>query len=114
MRAAWIALEVAGWLAVLFVALLAASRIVYGHDMYMDWRSPDTGGSCCSGNADTGDCRRVRAYLHDDGWWRAETPNGWLMIPPAKVLPFQAPDGNAHLCEINGRIFCFAAPVPKS
>jgi hypothetical protein len=97
------------------LAALLATAPAMAHDMYQRWQRPDVGGSCCSGDAVTGDCRRVRAYMHDDGQWRAQIGRGeWLIVPGIKVLPFNAPDGNGHLCEKGGRIYCFAPPLPKS
>lgn len=99
---------------VLFVAGCLWSAAVWGHDPYFHWQRPDGGGSCCSGDAVTGDCRRVRAAMGDDGLWRAQTPAGWLIVPRDKILPFNGPDGDAHLCEQQGVIYCFTEPQPKS
>jgi hypothetical protein len=71
------------------------------HDWYQELRQPGTGYSCCNGSSDgrEGDCRPTRAYLHEDGHWRA-------------VL---APDGGSHVCAgKGGTIYCFIAGVPKS
>ena len=89
------------------------------HGTYKDWRQPDTGGSCC--NAQTaddpnGDCRPTTGYVGDGGWWRARVrpgPDGFVIIPPIKVLTRQ-PDGRCHICEGDGRVYCFAPCDPKS
>src|SRR5258708_3130958 len=43
------------------------------HDWYQQLKQPGTGFSCCNGttNGIEGDCRPTRAYLGDDGTWRA-------------------------------------------
>ena len=87
-------------LLLLFVPLKAAA-----HDIYHQWRKPDNPGvSCCNDN----DCRPTRAYMGDDGLWRAWDGSKWLTVPPSVVLPTDyGQDGRSHLCEMNGYIFCF-------
>jgi hypothetical protein len=40
-------------------------------------------------------------------------PNGFVIIPPIKVLKSQ-PDGRCHICERDGHVYCFAPCDPKS
>lgn len=82
------------------------------HEPYNGWRQPDRPDvSCC----DNTDCRPVRAYLGEDGLWRAWNDVEWLTILPGKLLPPDfANDGRKHLCEKEGRVFCFSPSRPKS
>ncbi len=87
------------------------------HDWYRDLKQPETGYSCCNGTADgrDGDCRPTRAYLTDDGTWRALVDGHWVQVPPRAVLKQLAPDGNSHICASrSGLIYCFLAGSPKS
>ncbi len=116
------AIYVLVWFAILYVALLFASRIVYGqtgqhgdghaehHDQYEQWKQPDNGASCCN-NAD---CRPTRARMTDRETWEAWNGYRWIPIPPLKVLRMQSPDGRSHLCESNGAVFCFLPGDTKS
>lgn len=83
------------------------------HDPYGSWRVPNNPAtSCCNAqtpNNPAGDCRPTRAYMHDDGRWRAWNGYLWLTVPPEKVLPTDyAGDGRSHLCEKGQFIYCFA------
>jgi hypothetical protein len=87
------------------------------HDWYKDLKQPDTGYSCCNGtsNGIEGDCRPTRAYLTDDGDWRALVDGKWVVVPPRVVLHQMAPDGRSHICaNRTGTIYCFLAGSPKS
>ena len=87
------------------------------HDWYKELRQPGTGYSCCNGTANgvEGDCRPTRAYLQDDGTWRALIDGKWVQVPPRVVLKQLAPDGNSHICASrSGVIYCFLAGSPKS
>lgn len=99
-------------LAILFsiVLLIGAAREVLAHDPYSGWRQPDKSNtSCC----DDTDCRPTRAYLGDDGLWRAWDGINWLTIPKSKLLPPDfAKDGRNHLCEKLGVIHCFTPGRP--
>lgn len=76
-----------------------------GHDAYKEWKQPGTGASCCN----DADCRPTRAYMGDDGLWRAWDGHRWLTVPADKVLPTDhAKDGRSHFCEMNGVVFCFS------
>lgn len=82
------------------------------HDWLKDLKQPNTGHSCCNARTDTnpeGDCRQTRAYLHDDGRWRAIISGKWEIIPPSRVLdPKLSKDPTrAYICEKHGLIFCF-------
>jgi hypothetical protein len=89
-----------------------------GHDWYQKLKQPGTGYSCCNALTDkdpNGDCRPTRAYLHDDGTWRAMIDGRWTPVPPRVVLKDLAPDGNSHICASKaGMIFCFIGGSPKS
>jgi len=85
------ALYIAG---VLAAAVSARAQSIGGHDnghaenhdWYKELKQPGTGYSCC--NADTaaspGDCRPTRAYLQDDGTWRAIVNDQWVLVPRAQ------------------------------
>jgi hypothetical protein len=87
------------------------------HDWYRELKQPGTGYSCCNGAADgvEGDCRPTRAYLQEDGVWRALIDGRWTPVPPRVVLKSLAPDGNSHICAgKGGMIYCFIGGSPKS
>lgn len=87
------------------------------HDWYQELRQPGTGYSCCNGtiNGVEGDCRPTRAYLTEEGQWRALIDGKWVLVPPRAVLKQLAPDGNSHICASrSGMIFCFLGGSPKS
>jgi hypothetical protein len=87
------------------------------HEWYKNLKQPGTGYSCCNGTADgiDGDCRPTRAYLTEQGTWRALLDGHWTPVPPSVVLKTQAPDGNSHICAgKSGMIYCFIGGVPKS
>ena len=87
------------------------------HDWYQQLKQPGTGYSCCNGTANgiEGDCRPTRAYLTDEGNWRALIDGKWVIVPPRVVLQQLAPDGRSHICaNRTGTIFCFLGGSPKS
>ena len=87
------------------------------HDWYKQLKQPGTGYSCCNGTANgiEGDCRPTRAFLTDDGTWKALIDGRWLPVPPRVVLQKLAPDGNSHICAgKSGMIYCFIGGSPKS
>lgn len=87
------------------------------HDWYKDLKQPGTGYSCCNGTANgiEGDCRPTRAYLTEEGRWRALVDGQWVLVPPRAVLKRLAPDGNSHICAgKSGMIYCFIGGSPKS
>jgi hypothetical protein len=87
------------------------------HDWYKDLKQPGTGYSCCNGSVDgmEGDCRPTRAYLQEDGTWKAMVNGRWMPVPPRVVLQRLAPDGNSHICAgKSGMIYCFIGGSPKS
>lgn len=87
------------------------------HDWYQKLKQPGTDYSCCNGTKDgvEGDCRPTRAYLHEDGTWRAMTNGRWMPVPKRVELQTLAPDGNSHVCASKGGyIFCFIGGSPKS
>ena len=86
------------------------------HDWYRDLKQPGTGASCCNGTTSgiEGDCRPTRAYIGDDGVWRALIDGHWTVVPPRVVLQNLAPDGNSHICaNRSGSIYCFIGGSPK-
>ena len=88
-----------------------------GHDWYQELKQPGTGYSCCNGtvNGIEGDCRPTRAYLTDEGQWRALIDGKWVLVPPRAVLKQLAPDGRSHICASRtGVIYCFLGGSPKS
>jgi len=95
-----------------FVIALAAWAVAVAlgwparaHDPYSGWRTPaNPAVSCC----DNTDCRPTRAYLGDDGLWRAWNGYLWLTVPADRILPPDfAGDGRSHLCEKGTYIYCF-------
>jgi hypothetical protein len=87
------------------------------HDWYRDLKQPGTGYSCCNGtvNGVAGDCRPTRAFLTDEGTWKALVDGRWTPVPPRVVLQKLAPDGNSHICAgKSGMIYCFIGGSPKS
>jgi hypothetical protein len=87
------------------------------HDWYQELKQPGTGYSCCNGtiNGIEGDCRPTRAYLTDEGQWRALIDGKWVLVPPRAVLKQLAPDGRSHICASrSGVIYCFLGGSPKS
>jgi len=87
------------------------------HDWYQQLKQPGTGYSCCNGtvNGIEGDCRPTRAYLTDEGQWRALIDGKWVLVPPRAVLKQLAPDGRSHVCASrSGVIYCFLGGSPKS
>ncbi len=86
------------------------------HDWYKGLKQPGTGYSCCNGTVDgvEGDCRPTRAWLGDDGQWRAILDGREIIVPPRVVLKQLAPDGNSHICAgKSGMIYCFLGGSPK-
>jgi hypothetical protein len=87
------------------------------HDWYKELKQPGTGYSCCNGtmNGIEGDCRPTRAFLTDEGTWKALIDGRWMPVPPRVVLQKLAPDGNSHICAgKSGMIYCFIGGSPKS
>jgi hypothetical protein len=87
------------------------------HDWYQKLKQPGTGYSCCNGtvNGVEGDCRPTRAFLTEDGTWKALIDGRWTPVPPRVVLKSLAPDGNSHICAgKSGMIYCFIGGSPKS
>jgi hypothetical protein len=92
------------------------------HDWYRELKQPGTNMSCCNGtmngiegNSIEGDCRPTRAYVDDNGTWRALIDGRWTRVPPRAVLQNLAPDGRSHICaNRTGTIYCFMGGSPKS
>ena len=87
------------------------------HDWYQQLKQPGTGYSCCNGttNGIEGDCRPTRAFLTEEGTWKALIDGRWMPVPPRVVLKSLAPDGNSHICAgKSGMIYCFIGGSPKS
>jgi len=82
------------------------------HDVYKAWHPPNNPKTSCCNNSD---CRPTRAYVDDQGNWRAWNGVLWLEIPSDRVLPTDlAGDGRSHLCENAGHIYCFTPAPPRS
>jgi hypothetical protein len=82
------------------------------HDVYKAWHPPGNPTTSCCNNAD---CRPTRAYVDEDGAWRAWNGLLWLVVPPERVLPTDfAGDGRSHLCENAGHVYCFTPAPPRS
>lgn len=82
------------------------------HDWYRGLTQPGTGSSCCNGTKDgvEGDCRPTRAYLGDDGQWRALLDGRWIPVPPRAVLDSRLNKDaiRSHICAgRSGVIYCF-------
>lgn len=88
-----------------------------GHDWYQHLKQPGTGFSCCNGdtvdslgNRREGDCRPTRAFLGEDGRWRALVDGHWREVPSRVVLEgrFNRDPLRAHVCASKtGMIYCF-------
>lgn len=81
------------------------------HDWYQHLKTK-AGYSCCNGDVDHGDCRTVRARPRLDGQWEAQILGGWWQVPPEAILRDELNQQplHAHICERNGRIYCFLRP----
>ncbi len=110
------------WVATLFAIVLAFGAVVQvflplrarAHDIYdgPEWKVPNNPAVSCCNNTD---CRATRAYVGEDGLWRAWTGAKWLTVPADRLLPTDlAKDGRAHLCEKGDWIYCFSPSEPKS
>jgi hypothetical protein len=67
----------------------------------------------CCGIADTVKTKfRVEAgdARHPDDRWYAWLDNGWVLIPPEKIVADHAPDGQAYLFMLANTIQCFVRP----
>jgi hypothetical protein len=93
------------------LAILAFVPRAKAHDIYKHWSPPNNPKtSCCNNN----DCRPTRAYMGDDGLWRAWNGQLWLIVPPDRVLPTDfAGDGRSHLCEMGAFVYCFSPGQPR-
>lgn len=106
-------------LATVLVCTLALAAVVFAfakpgraHDPYSTWHPPgNPKTSCCNGQ----DCRPTRAYMGEDGLWRAWSGSRWLTVPADRVLPTDlAGDGRNHLCaSVDDHVFCFSPTLPK-
>jgi len=82
------------------------------HDWYSGLKQPYSGMSCCNGtkNGVEGDCRPTRAYVGDDGQWRALIDGRWIPVPPSVVLDSKLNKDaiRSHICAgKSGVIYCF-------
>ena len=75
------------------------------HDIYKLWHPPSNPGTSCCNNSD---CRPTRAFVDEEGNWKAWNGAYWLTVPQDRVLPSNlAGDGRSHLCEKEQFIYCF-------
>jgi hypothetical protein len=110
--------------ALLIVAVIAAMRVPAwgqsgnhgdGHaemrPRYEKWIDK-RGFGCC----DNRDCRPTRAYVGEDGQWRAIADGIWHVVPPDTVLHIPSPDGRSHICMTPGaqEPRCFVPGEPRS
>ena len=95
-------------------ALVLLSGPVWAHDhegvSYDKWTQPDNGASCCNNK----DCRPSRAYMHEDGLWRAWNGSEWVAVPPGKVIEKPSPDGRTHWCGVGSTTYCLLVGDTKS
>ncbi len=104
-------------IACLLVGIVVAAILLFGegansHDIYGDWHPPNNPKTSCCSNSD---CRPTRAYVDQEGRWRAWNGTLWLIVPGDRVLPTDlAGDGRSHLCEKAEFIYCFSPGEPKS
>lgn len=104
-------------LLLMLIAVTAAAQVgqhgqghAEQHDWYRTLVHPFTGRPCC----DDRDCRPTRAYVDDEGMWRAMLDGQWVIVPNDAVLRKVSPDGRSHICaNERGIIFCFVGGVPK-
>lgn len=103
-------------LAVLFLGFAAGRASAQDHHPlhasdYQHWQRPGGLGSCCNDQ----DCRPTRAFVGEDGLWRAWDGLRWLTIPSTALLPSDlAGDGRSHLCATpSGMVYCFSPAQPK-
>ena len=76
------------------------------HDIYKHWSPPNNPKTSCCNDSD---CRPTRAFVDEEGRWRAWNGTLWLVVPQDRVLPPDfAGDGRSHLCEKEQFIYCFA------
>lgn len=84
-----------------------------GHDEFRKWFGVD-GGPCCS---DLGrECRAVRSYLGDDGFFYIWLAGQWRRVPRDAVRPYESPDGSSYACinkDDGVTIHCFVNGKPK-
>jgi hypothetical protein len=67
--------------------------------------------SCC----DAGDTVKTKFKVEGDGKhpedrWYAWLDDDWVIVPPDKIVPDYAPDGQAYLFMLAGTIQCFVRP----
>lgn len=95
------------------LAVIVFSRPAHPHDWYGEKYSRVTGGgSCCSGNEATGDCRKLdRAWPDDDGVWHFIYPDDGkeYVVPEAAMHdPNESPEPfQAHGCVYHDQVLCF-------
>ena len=102
-----------------FVLLLAVPGMAQEHKhhdetiygatakFYETWMRPDMPEMSCCNRADCDVAVDVRRF--DGLWWARKRSGGPLVsIPPAKIEQRRdSPDGQSHLCAVNGNVLCF-------
>lgn len=82
------------------------------HDIYMEWKRPDSPSISCCNNTD---CYATEARFSKGQWLAKRREDGvWVVIPATKILKAGSPDGRAHLCATERVIYCFARPEGDS
>lgn len=71
------------------------------HDIYTHWQTKD-GGSCCHDK----DCTPA-ITRETDGKLQAKIDGVWYDVPKDAIRPYEAPDGQSHVCFFAGKVQCF-------
>lgn len=77
-------------------------------------RKLDAKSQSCCGIADTVQTKfKVEPgdAVHPDDVWYAWLDDGWVRVPPEKIVPDFAPDGQPYLFLMAGTIQCFVRPL---
>jgi hypothetical protein len=101
------------------------------HDVYKDWKMPQSTISCCQErrveNGEVqGDCYPTDAELRPAGkdnpgikgnvWWAKRFDGRWIEIPESRIIHEKNPDdtgSRAHLCQGDEStyVYCFVPPT---
>lgn len=99
------------------------------HDVYRTWMMPHSPTTpCCDAKKTingetTGDCYPTLAELRPSAlaalkgqpvWWALRDNGEWIEVPEDRYIRELNPDptgSRAHICEVDGSVFCFRPPV---